>query len=58
MIVEHASIEHHFNILKNKESNIFFLSRSQVAMNNCDPFVKDVVDNAVKGSEKHSVFCR
>ena len=56
MLTHHPNIDDHLDFLENQEGNLFFLSRAQVGMNNCKPFVKEVIDTIITSDDKHTVI--
>lgn len=56
MLIHHPNIDDHLDFLENQEGNLFFLSRAQVGMNNCKPFVKEVIDTIINNDDKHTVI--
>ena len=56
MLIHYPDIDDHLDFLENQEGNLFFLSRAQIAMNNCEPFVKEVIDTIINNDDKHTVI--
>ena len=55
MLIHYPDIDDHLDFLENQEGNLFFLSRAQVGMNNCKPFVKEVIDTIITSDDKHTL---
>ena len=47
MLIHHPNIDDHLDFLENQEGNLFFLPKEDIHRNNCDPFIKKVVEDII-----------